>query len=142
MTNIPSTHEERIPYTHVRTFLWVLVSLSLGIAFIIFIWLAVSTAQNAAAAKDVAQKIRDSQKTNTKTLDYSKRTLKLVNDCVTPGESCFDDGQERQGQIITTVTEQQREAAVYAAACADQPDEQTVSEIYTCVVKQQKKMHE
>lgn len=73
----------------------------------------------------VVELIREDQGTNA-------RTFERIESCTTPGEECFEDSQERTGEVIDNINL----VAIVAAACADQSATQTVREIRECVVEE------
>lgn len=64
--------------------------------------------------------------------EQAARTAQRIEDCTTPGRECFDDAQKRLGRTVGTINDY----ALYAAACADQPRRQTVSEIQSCILSE------
>lgn len=107
-----------------RTLAWVLV---VALAAVLVVAVATSTIIGAVNS----QRIRDTQVTNTRTLDTADRTLDLIRDCTEPGGECFDRGQKRTADVVADLNK----AAVYAAACADKRGVQGEDEIYACVVR-------
>lgn len=58
------------------------------------------------------------------------RSADRVEECTTPGGRCFDDNQQRLSRTVGTINRY----ALAAAACADQPEQQTIDEIQECIV--------
>lgn len=58
--------------------------------------------------------IRQSQVTNTTTLNNSSRVLELVEDCTTPGGECYQRGRENTAGAVGDIGR----VTVLAAACA------------------------
>jgi hypothetical protein len=79
-------------------------------------------------------KIRETQTANTPLLENSNETLKLIRDCTTPGEECFDRGQRRTAEVVANLTSDLTRVSAYAAACADRPGVQGEDEILACVI--------
>lgn len=88
----------------------------LGVVVVSVLWLLVQTYAVSAAT-------RDTQKTN-------RDTFTTIEDCTTPGRSCFEDAMKRQRAAIEDVNR----VSIVAAACADRDDTQTVREIQACVL--------
>jgi hypothetical protein len=106
-----------------RQVTWFLTGMGLA-AFVVVLVFAVFTA----ASKST--EIRDQQQTNTPLLISTNRTLQIVEDCTTPGQPCYDRGQERLASAIADINQ----VSIYAAACADQPRRQSVEQIQSCVI--------
>lgn len=83
----------------------------------------------------VTDQIRESQKTNTGTLEASQRTLDTVNDCTQPSGDCFKRGQKRTASAVGDINR----VVILAAACSVGLDTRlSVSErqtlIQSCVI--------
>lgn len=57
------------------------------------------------------------------------RLLAIIEDCTNPTGACAKRGQESTETAVATINE----IALYAAACADRPGDQTLAEIKRCV---------
>jgi len=57
-------------------------------------------------------------------------TLRLIRSCTTPGKECFDRGQKQTAGAVADINR----VAIFAAACADRPAQQTVEQIQSCVI--------
>lgn len=90
-----------------RQFAWGLVVIGTVVAIAVL-----STAILVAASK--ATDIRDSQVTNTRTLDNSERTLRIIEDCTTPGQPCYERGVRRTANAVGDI----QRVIVLAAACS------------------------
>lgn len=102
---------------HVRTATWVLILLlAVGL---------VSIAVTAAVVgADNTRVIRQAQQDN-------NETLRIIRSCTTPGAECHDRGQKATAAAIADINQ----VSIYAAACADQPGDQSADEIYACVIR-------
>jgi hypothetical protein len=81
------------------------------------------------AAVTVSQ-VRGTQVNNTKTIDNTAETLEIIKDCTQPEGKCFQRSQESTAAAVDNIGL----LSAYAAACADQPDQQTADEIQECVL--------
>lgn len=68
------------------------------------------------------------------------RTREHLLDCITPGSSCYEQGQERAREAVRQANRDgieresiTRDYAVLAAYCADKSEPQTVSQIERCI---------
>jgi hypothetical protein len=61
----------------------------------------------------------------------SVTTLHVVRDCTTPGQPCYERGQKQTAGAVADINK----ITVYAAACADRPGDQTVTQIQSCVIR-------
>jgi hypothetical protein len=68
----------------------------------------------------LTDQIRDSQKTNTGTLNASQRTLDAVEDCTQPSGECFQRGQKRTAAAVGDINR----VVILAAACSVGLDQQ------------------
>lgn len=100
-----------------RTGLWIVVLL-LGVVLVVIVTTA------AVVGADNTRIIRKTQQDNAE-------TLRIIRSCTTPGDDCFDRGQERTAEVVADINE----VSIFAAACADMPGNQTVDDIYACVVR-------
>lgn len=78
--------------------------------------------------------IRETQTENTTLIENTSKTLEIMQGCTTPGEECFDRGQERTAELVAGLTSDLTRVTAYAAACADQRGVQGEDEIFSCVV--------
>jgi hypothetical protein len=69
--------------------------------------------------------VRETQK-------VSRSAVVAIEDCTTPGKDCFEESQERTGNVVSD----NNEVSLYAAYCADQPGATTVKAIKSCVIEQ------
>lgn len=60
-----------------------------------------------------------------------RTVLDRVKSCTTPGRDCYERGQRQTGRAVADINR----VAVYAAACADRPGDQSAAEIQACVMK-------
>lgn len=90
-----------------RRALWVLVGVGAAILVV-----AVATSVVVSAVNSTL--IRQQQVTNTKTLDSSERTLRLIRDCTRPSGECYARGEARVGGAVRDLSK----VTVLAAACA------------------------
>lgn len=111
-----------------RQLLWTTVALA-GVALVI----SVVTAAVVSAVKSTS--IRESQVENTALIENTDQTLKIIRECTTPGEDCYDRGQARTAAIVARLTNDLTRVSAYAAACADQAGVQTEDEIFACIVR-------
>lgn len=100
-----------------RTSLWVMVLL-LGVGLVVIV------ATAAVVGADNTRIIRKTQQDNAE-------ALRLIRSCTTPGEECYDRGQQGTAAAISDINQ----VSIYAAACADLPGNQSVEQIYACVVR-------
>lgn len=107
-----------------RQAVWAIIALTLVTSAVVVIVSVVVSATKTA-------KIQDVQKSNTKTLDYSKETLLLLKDCVQPSGECYKRGQETTKGAVANITQY----AVYAAVCVDEPGKQSLEETTACIVR-------
>lgn len=89
------------------------------------------------AAVTVTQ-IRGSQVDNTRTinntdatLENTKQTLEVLLDCTRPEGKCYQRGQDNTAEVVDNIGL----LSAYAAACADEPEQQTADEIRDCVLE-------
>lgn len=82
--------------------------------------------------------IRHTQLNNKSTLASTERaataaedSLDAIMDCTTPEGDCYRRSQDSTGDAVGGINVY----AVYAAACADRPDTQTVTEIEKCILR-------
>jgi hypothetical protein len=102
--------------SNVRTFGWVLIALLVAALTVTMLTATIVGADN-------TNIIRQAQRDNAE-------TLRLIRSCTTPGQECFDRGQERTANVVADINR----VAVFAAACADKPRRQTVQQIQSCVI--------
>jgi hypothetical protein len=112
-----------------RNFAWAVASVTAAVLVIVVV-----TAVLVSAAKSSA--IRDTQVTNTQTLDNTDQTLKLIQSCTTPGEECYEDGQRRTAQAVGDINR----VIVLAAACSvgldpQLPVAERQTQISSCVIQ-------
>lgn len=74
----------------------------------------------------LTQSVRESQKSNTRTLD-------LIESCTTVGGDCYEDSQQRTADVVRLLNGYQRRVVTLAAACADRADTQTAAQIRRCI---------
>lgn len=106
-----------------RRVLGTVAGVAVGVLLVLLIALLIRT-------WTLADEIRETQRVNTGTLTTSEETLDRINDCTTPGRKCYDKGQKRTAEAVGDINR----VIVLAAACADQPQRQTVIEIQNCVI--------
>lgn len=58
------------------------------------------------------------------------RTGRLVEDCTTPGNPCYERAAQQTAKAVADINR----VSIYAAACADRGDVQSVEEIQQCVI--------
>ena len=83
----------------------------------------------------LTDQIRESQKTNTGTLEATQQTLDAVNDCTQPTGKCFKRGQSQTAKAVGDINR----VVVLAAACSVGLDqrlsvEERQSRISACVI--------
>ena len=83
----------------------------------------------------LTDQIRDSQQTNTGTLEATQQTLDAVNDCTQPAGECFKRGQSQTAKAVGDINR----VVVLAAACSVGLDqrlsvEERQSVISSCVI--------
>lgn len=105
-------------------FAWAVASIMTALTVVCLV-VAVFTS----AAKST--QIRESQVTNTRTLENTESTLEIVKDCTQAGGECFERNQRQTRDVVTDLNR----VAVLAAACADKRGVQGEGEIYACVVR-------
>ena len=99
-----------------RPFAWMLVALLTAALGITVVAASLTSADNTNAIRQVQS--------------GNQETLRLIRSCTTPGQECFERGQEQTANAVADINR----VAVYAAACADRPRKQTVEEIQSCVI--------
>ena len=104
----------------------------LAVAVLVLV-LTVATAVVVAAVKSTS--IRETQTQNTALIENTDETLKIIRECTTPGEDCYDRGQSRTAEIVAGLTSDLTRVSAYAAACADHVGVQTEDEIFACIVR-------
>lgn len=77
-----------------------------------------------------ATQIREAQVTNTQTINNTDETLRLIRDCTQPEGECYQRGQDNTADVVDNIGL----LSAYAAACADQPEQQSADEIQACVL--------
>lgn len=112
-----------------RQTLWAVIVVVAGLLTI-----AVITA--ALVSATTATRIRAAQVSNTRTLDSSQRTLRLVEDCTTPGGVCYERSKKQTGDAVADINR----VVILAAACSvGLPRDLTVGErqtrIQSCVIE-------
>lgn len=110
-----------------RHVLWAVVAL-----LVVGVLVVVASAVVVSAVKSTS--IRETQTANTPLLENTNETLKIIRECTTPGEPCYDRGQRRTATLVRDLTNNLTRVSAYAAACADQPRQQSTDEIFACVV--------
>lgn len=100
-----------------RPILGALFGLAIGVLVVLVLTLLVRT-------WGLADQIRQAQKGNVS-------TLHVVRDCTDPGGTCFKRGQKSTAKAVASINK----ITVYAAACADKPGNQTVTQIQSCVIR-------
>lgn len=86
-----------------------------------------------------AQTITEIRATQQEGSPSSKRIIALSNliaGCVTPGDTCYDDGQKRTADAVESITTSIGTITAITVACGDQAGQQTVTQIRACVTKQ------
>lgn len=112
-----------------RQVLW--VALAAAVALLVIV---VATAVIVSATKST--QIRDTQTENTTLLENTNETLKIIRECTSPGQPCYDRGQKSTAEIVAKLTSDLTRVSAYAAACADKPGVQGKDEIFACVVRE------
>lgn len=102
---------------------WAIASIAAALAVIVIVVAILVSATQATA-------IRDAQVNNTKTIENSQETLDLIRDCTQPEGACYRRSQESTAEVVDNIGL----LSTYAAACADQPDQQTAVQIRACVL--------
>ena len=102
---------------------WAIAATALALSMIIII-----VAILVAATKST--EIRDAQQANTKTIENTQATLDLIRDCTQPEGECYQRSQDSTAEVVDNIGL----LSTYAAACADQPEQQTAEEIRACVL--------
>ncbi len=102
---------------------WGFIGLVLGIV-------AVSITVAVVVAAVTVTQIRGDQVDNTETINNTKDTLELVRDCTQPQGECYQRSQDSTAEVVDNIGL----LSTYAAACADQPEQQTAEEIRACVL--------
>lgn len=67
--------------------------------------------------------IRQSQVTNTSTLNNSNRVLQLIEDCTRPGGECYERGRESTASAVSDIGR----VTVLAAACSASLDDEALT---------------
>jgi hypothetical protein len=86
---------------------YAVVGLLLGIFVLLVLWRVAQTAQ-------LVAEIRHAQQTNTKTLDNSHETLRVIEDCTQPAGTCYRRGQSQTASAVSSINR----VVVLAAACS------------------------
>jgi archaellum component FlaG (FlaF/FlaG flagellin family) len=58
--------------------------------------------------------VRGTQQTNTKKTDSSFQTLKLIKSCTTPGQPCYERGQQQTAGAVANINK----VVILASACS------------------------
>lgn len=103
----------------------VVAALLLG-ALIVFLQLRVTL-----QAGETVERIRDTQKVSSSNVATIKDLAQRIKSCTTPGEPCSERGQRQTARAVGDINK----VVVLAAACADQPNVQTRTEIQACIVR-------
>lgn len=106
-----------------RMFAWGIVA---GLTATLLVVVVVGVLVSASKSSE----IRETQVLNTRTLDTTERTLEVLLDCTNPEGRCYRRGVESRRGIVEDVSR----VAVYAAACADRPRQQSVAQIQACIL--------
>lgn len=90
-----------------------------------------------ADSNNVLTTVRAAQVSNKPVLTTIQRAAKAaeagtarIEDCTTPGRTCFDRGTDQTADAIASINK----VSIIAAACADKPRRQTVEQIQACVI--------
>ena len=108
---------------------WAIVFVLGGALLVMFL---VRFAQTAA----VTAQIRDTQVTNTQTLNYSHAALNAIKDCTQPSGQCYQRSQKATGDAVSNINR----VIILAAACASglhpgMTVDQRQSAIQQCVIE-------
>lgn len=112
-----------------RNLAWAVATVTAALLVVVVV-----TAALVSAAKSSA--VRETQVSNTRTLDNTERVLALVQSCTTPGEECYEDGQRRTAQAVGDINR----VIVLAAACSvgldpQLPVAERQTQISSCVIQ-------
>lgn len=99
-------------------------------AFVVILALAVVLAVTAIAYLALSANQRSEQ--NGDLLKEIDRVNSRLVDCSEPEGKCFKEGQRTVAKAVATIND----VAVVAAACADQPRQQTAAQISDCIIKE------
>lgn len=86
--------------------------------------LAILTLYAIFTTRELAGRIRETQKSTV-------ASVHLIRDCTEPAGKCFKRGQKSTGKAVASINK----ITVYAAACADKPGNQSVTQIQSCVIR-------
>lgn len=112
-----------------RTVGWMFVGLCAGVVMALVITWVASTSKSSSKTADLAQAIRDTQKTNTAVNSTNTQLLEIIHSCLTPGQPCF---QEAQRQRAMTAASNKR-VVIAAVTCAATIPNPTVPTVGACV---------
>jgi hypothetical protein len=122
-----------------RVALHVLAGSCAGLLIVLVITVLVSTSQSSSKSADLAQAIRDTQKTNTALNTTNAKLLHQVADlsrrihsCTTPGKPCHDRSQHQLATTVTGLNASTQRAAAASAACAATIHDPTFGRVLEC----------
>lgn len=104
-----------VPLPRWRAAAWVTLGAVVALLVVLLVAAILTTATQTNAIRSTQQNSRDA--------------LTAIQDCTTPGKDCFERGQKSTAKAVATINK----VAVYAAACADRPRQQSVEQISACV---------
>jgi hypothetical protein len=121
------SHNETPDEVYARTLRWeiakrvlIMVSVLISVTLLVIV-----LHQN----KTQLDAIRSTQKANSPVVQAVGRVGRQISDCVTPGGKCYDDGQQRTGAAVLSITTQM----MYAAFCAARPNVDTIADMRACM---------
>ena len=68
--------------------------------------------------------------------DAINKSVEQLQSCIDPKGTCYKSGDRRSGAAVKTINETQKKIVVAASFCANQPENQTVKQIESCVNKE------
>lgn len=117
-----------------RPILYGIVAISVGLFLIGVVVVVAEIREFTRVSSQNTQLIRNTQVSNTDTLNTSKATLDLVTSCVVEGGECYEDNQKRTNSILGDFSTVVSLSASLAVACGyTVPDRGNIRQVQACV---------